>query len=66
MMGTRKEMPKIPPHPPSFSKRKSWTPHESILSLSLVAWNFCFQNGLPPLRVGESYTKFLREDPSHS
>jgi hypothetical protein len=27
-------------------KKKDWTPHESMLSLSLAAWNFCFQKCL--------------------
>ncbi len=31
--------------PPS-QKEKNWTAHESILSLSLAAWNFYFQNCL--------------------
>jgi hypothetical protein len=28
MMGTKKEMPKIPSHPPPSQKGKNWTPHE--------------------------------------
>ncbi len=27
-------------------KKKDWTPHEFMLSLSLAAWNFCFQKCL--------------------
>ncbi len=29
-------------------KEKNWTCHESMLSLSLAAWNFCFENSLSP------------------
>jgi hypothetical protein len=34
--------------PPPSQKEKNWTAHESILSLSLAAWNFYFQNCLSP------------------
>jgi hypothetical protein len=33
---------------PTSQKEKNWTPHDSMLSLSLVAWNFYFRNCLPP------------------
>jgi len=35
-----------PPLP--FQKEKNWTCHESMLSLSLAAWNFYFENSLSP------------------
>jgi hypothetical protein len=57
MMGTRKKSQKNP-RPPSnkFYKKKTWTPHESMLSLSLAAWNFYFQNCLSTfLAWGTSY-----------
>jgi hypothetical protein len=36
--------------PPSLlpQKEKNWTPHESIQSFSLAAWNFYVQNSLSP------------------
>jgi hypothetical protein len=42
----RKKKNTPPPHP--FQKRKNWTCHESMLSLSLAAWNFYFENSLSP------------------
>jgi hypothetical protein len=47
MMGTKEENKKF--LPPSFPKKeKNWTPHESMQSFSLAAWNFYVQNSLPP------------------
>jgi hypothetical protein len=34
--------------PPPSQKEKTWTPDESMLSLSFAAWNFYFQNCLSP------------------
>ncbi len=50
MMGTREKSTKkkTSPTPPKSQKEKIWTPHESMLSLSLAAWNFYFQNCLSP------------------
>jgi hypothetical protein len=31
-----------------FGKKKNWTCHESMLSLSLAAWSFYFEKNLSP------------------
>jgi hypothetical protein len=48
MLRTRKKGKNFLPTPltPLSQKEKNWTPHESMLSLSLAAWNFYFQNFL--------------------
>ncbi len=59
-MGTRKEMPKIPPHSRPSQKGKNWTPHESILSLSLAAWNFLFPKWFAAIKEWVSLTPSSR------
>jgi hypothetical protein len=44
--GNKRKKKKIPPL--DFQKRKNWTCHESMLSLSLAAWNFYFKKSLSP------------------
>ncbi len=62
MMGTRKEMPKIsfPPHPTPSQKGQNWTPHESILSLSLAAWKLLFPKRFAAIKSGASLTPTSR------
>jgi len=44
--GNKRKKKNIPPHP--FQKRKNWTCHESMLSLSLAAWHFYFESSSSP------------------
>jgi hypothetical protein len=50
-MATPPKINKRIPPPLLPKKKKNWTPHYCMLSLSLVTCNFCLQNWLPPFLV---------------
>jgi hypothetical protein len=55
--GNKGKKVKIPPP----QKEKNWTAHQSILSLSLAAWNVSFQNCLSPFSAWATPPKKKKE-----